>query len=79
MHFMNDRKMEVIRKSGAAIAVHIALKDELMKPKDQKELAKLLHVQPIVFDGGHMGSEKDKERFFELLLSHLKKACEVSQ
>jgi hypothetical protein len=47
------------------VTVHIAEKDDLMPPSKQLELGHLLQAKLIVFAGGHMGNEADKDLFFK--------------
>lgn len=78
-HYISDKALrELIKgeenRARCYITVHIAEADELMPPAKQKELGTILQAHIISFQGGHMGGEAEKARFYEGLLHHLRES-----
>ena len=73
-HYLSVREIGALH--GRPITVHIAEKDALMPPSQQRELSRALRARTVIFAGGHMGGEADKRRFYEELLRHLRSASQ---
>eukprot|EP01112_Ceratiomyxa_fruticulosa_P003157 TRINITY_DN13536_c0_g1_i1.p1 TRINITY_DN13536_c0_g1~~TRINITY_DN13536_c0_g1_i1.p1 ORF type:complete len:259 (-),score=29.66 TRINITY_DN13536_c0_g1_i1:767-1504(-) len=52
LHYLEDSDLALLRDVGVPISVHIAVKDDLMKPSQQFQLADDLKCNRIVFSGG---------------------------
>ncbi|CAF0872787.1 unnamed protein product [Didymodactylos carnosus] len=75
-HYLTDNGARLIRDSNVPITVQISLKDKLMAPKKQQELAKILKAKTVMSDQGHMGDNEVKQEIFETVLKHLEEAVQ---
>lgn len=73
-HYLTDEGMQLIRSTGIPITVQISLRDKLMPPNKQEELARLLNAQTAIFDQGHMGDDDVKKELFQAFIKHLENA-----
>ena len=64
-HYLSAQQLQPLMAFRDHVTVHIAEKDDLMPPSKQRELGHLLQAKLIVFAGGHMGNEADKDLFFQ--------------
>lgn len=69
-HYLTDHELLplVHCQPRVGVTVHIAEHDELMPPAKQRELGRILGAKLVVFSGGHMGGDAEKQRFFRCVL-----------
>ncbi|CAF4618876.1 unnamed protein product [Rotaria sp. Silwood1] len=70
-HYLSNDELRLIRTTGIPITVQISLKDRLISPRKQEELAKLLNAKTAVFDQGHLGDDDVKKELFQAFIEHL--------
>ncbi|KAJ3071524.1 hypothetical protein HDU98_005189 [Podochytrium sp. JEL0797] len=71
LHFLSDDEIAVIRESRVPVVVHVAEKDQVMAPKDERALAELLGAEVFKTEGGHVISNLvDFERYCESICKH---------
>ncbi|CAF2778485.1 unnamed protein product [Rotaria sp. Silwood2] len=70
-HYLSNDAVRLICAASVPITVQISLKDKLISPKKQEELAKLLNAKTVVFDQGHLGDDDIKKELFRAFIQHL--------
>ncbi|CAF3444899.1 unnamed protein product [Rotaria socialis] len=73
-HYLSNDEIRLICSVGIPITVQISLKDKLISPKKQLELAKLLNAKTAIFDHGHMGDDDVQKELFRAFIQHLENA-----
>lgn len=71
-HYISSAKLQSLIRNKLPITVHIAETDELMPPAKQRQLGDILQAKIVTFQGGHMGVAKEKAKFFDGILTHLR-------
>ena len=73
-HYFDDWKCKKLRDSGIPITCQIATLDKVMPTAGQFDLAERLNATKVIFEGGHLCSRTDPERFHKSILATINQA-----